>query len=262
MKVLVLGAGKMTEAILFGLKDEADLSQYSIFSPSGKSAEELAKKVGARFVKSLDEVSNPDMVWVGCKPQQLKSLSESLGGRFAQATFVSMLAALPEKQQLDLLKASKLVRIMPNLSVRFKKGVTLLSSESAPNEMKIIKGLFSLLGLARSVTEDELEELTLLTGSGPALFYEFTKILAGSFTSLDPQERENLARMVLLGSGISAEKNPEGLNVMIDAVTSKGGVTIAVLEEWRKLGQDKLIASGIEAGKKRTAEIKELLLRS
>lgn len=258
MKVLVLGAGKMVEAILEGLKNEADLSRFYIFSPTGVSAEALAKKVGAVHVKTLDEVT-PDFVWVGCKPQQLKDLSLLLQGRFQHATFISMLAALSEEDQLKVLGVKKLIRIMPNLSVRYKKGITLISSSSAKDDLKGTKTLFSLIGLARELPETELEELTLLTGSGPALFYEFTKVLSANFTSLNPDEREELARMVLLGSAMSASSSTEPLSKMIDGVTSKAGVTIAVLEEWRKLKMNELILNGVTAGKKRSDEIKASL---
>jgi pyrroline-5-carboxylate reductase len=173
-----------------------------------------------------------------------------------------MLAALAEADQLKVLGASKLIRIMPNLPVKFKKGVTLLSSNSAKNEMKQVKNLFSLIGLAKEVNEEELEELTLLTGSGPALFYEFTKMLAMSFTSLSEKEREDLARMVLSGSGVSIASSTENLSEMIGSVTSKAGVTIAVLEEWRRLNLNGPIQKGIQVGKERSAQIRETLRHS
>ena len=72
-------------------------------------------------------------------------------------------------------------------------------------------------------------------------------------------ERENLARMVLSGSGVSLESAPEELDQMIGQVTSKAGVTIAVLDEWRKLKLNELIVAGIEAGKKRSMAISQTL---
>jgi pyrroline-5-carboxylate reductase len=262
MKVLILGAGKMVEAILDGLKDETDLSRFYVYSPSGKSAEILAKKVGINFAATLDEVKDPAWVWLGCKPQQFKDLAHSIQGKYPNATYVSMLAALAEADQLKFLGASKLIRIMPNMPVKYKKGVTLLSSSSAPQELKLVKTLFSHIGLAKEVKESELEELTLLTGSGPAFFYEFTKILAGCFTSLTEKEREDLARMVLTGSGASIESSPEVLSTMINNVTSKAGVTIAVLENWRNSKLTALVQDGVLAGNARSVEIGESIRRS
>ncbi len=262
MKILILGAGNMTEAILEGLKNEADLSEFYIYSPSGISARELAKKVGAKSVSSLDEVKDPAFVWIGCKPQQLKDLAKNIAGKFSNATFVSMLAASSEADQLKLLQVKKLIRIMPNLSVRFKSGVTLVSSQTGAQEVNKIVALFSLLGLALEVGEEELEELTLLTGSGPALFYEFTKYLTQSFSSLTENERERLGRMVLTGAGDSVRMNYHPLSKLIDGVTSKAGVTIAVLEAWRQSSLQNEIKAGIDQGKLRSLQIKDSLRQS
>jgi pyrroline-5-carboxylate reductase len=148
---------------------------------------------------------------------------------------------------------------MPNLPVKSRSGVTLLSS-SSKQLLKMPEELFSKLGLAKIMPEKELEELTLLTGSGPALFYEFAKTLASSFTSLTDSDREQLVKAVLQGS--AASLNETSLESMIDAVTSKGGVTIAVLEEWRKKGLSDVLAGGVKNGMKRTEELKAHLLQN
>lgn len=259
MKVLVLGAGKMVEAILTGLKKTESLSEWMIYSPSGTSAMRLAGKVGAGFVKNLDEVKAPDWVLVGCKPQQLKELKETLKGRFKDSLFISILAALSEEDQIKTLEIKSLIRIMPNLPVEFNEGVILLSSSSSTDRLNSFRSYFSRLGEAVVVEEKELEELTLLTGSGPAFFYEFALNLCQSFASLSDSQRESLARQVLKGTGVAVKNSSESLSMMTDAVTSKGGVTIAVLEEWRRQGLLDLLKKGIVAGKMRTEEIKSLL---
>lgn len=259
MKVLVLGAGKMIEAILVGLASSEDLSLWTIFSPSGKSAMELAQKVGAKSTTNLDSIQAPDVVIIGCKPQQLKELKITLNGRFKSATYVSILAAILEKDQREILGVSKLIRVMPNLPVRYQKGVSLISSQSAQLELRIFQMLFHKLGMSIIVEEKELEELTLLTGSGPAFFYEFTQNLAQSFESLSLEERENLASLVLLGAATQISQQSESLKAMTAAVTSKGGVTIAVLEKWRELKLGSLLAQGLMAGKDRALELRKLL---
>ena len=257
MKVLVLGAGKMVQAILSGLQGIEDLSEWQIYSPSGTSAEKVAAEVGARFIKNFDEVLGPEFVLVGCKPQQLEDLKKTIGNRFDELPFISLLAAASEKVQREILGKKELIRCMPNLPVQFRKGVILLSSDSAPHRLKFYQSFFSKLGHCLSVTEKELDELTLLTGSGPALFYEFTGRLAESFHSLDSIQREILARAVFIGTSKTLEKGDESLVELTDKVTSKGGVTIAVLEAWRKMNFYELICKGVEEGIRRIAEIKE-----
>lgn len=257
MSVLVLGAGKMTSALLAGLSSAHDLSGWQIYSPSGVSAAALAASVGARAVGDLQKVEPPQWVLLGCKPQQLAALAMQLNGQFQNCLYVSMLAAIPEQVQRAQLGAERLIRIMPNIPVRQREGVTLLSSLSANDELKTFQQLFSSVGMALVVKENELEELTLLTGSGPAFIYEFAKDLAASFSSLSPAQREILAVQVLYGAALGAHQEKKPLSDKIAAVTSTGGVTIAVLEKWRQLGLKRLIGEGIAAGLERSRSIRE-----
>lgn len=259
MKVLVLGAGKMTEAILTGLKKTESLANWMIYSPSGTSAQKLAGRVGARAINDLTQVQSPDWILIGCKPQQLPELKTSLNGLFKESLFVSMLAAVSEADQIKMLGIKELIRIMPNMPVEFNEGVTLLASDSSKARLSSFQGLFAKLGTSLVVTEPELEELTLLTGSGPAFIYEFAKNLAASFESLGDEEREKLVRQVIKGAAKNLSAAPESLSELTAKVTSKGGVTIAVLNYWGESDLSLKIKSAIEAGKKRSAEIKATL---
>jgi pyrroline-5-carboxylate reductase len=249
----------MVEAILVGLSKKESLGAWGIWSPSGTSAKALAGKVGAQFVSDLDQAQDPQWVMVGCKPQQLMALAENLNGRFQNSLYVSLLAAITESDQRAVLKVPRLVRVMPNLNVKIHEGVTLLSSSSASAELKAVEGMMGKLGLAISMDEAALEELTLLTGSGPALIYEFALNLSQGFTTLTQEQREALARQVLTGVGAHVKQEQQPLQQMIDAVTSKGGVTIAVLEKWREKGLSALLEEGVKRGLERTAELKAIL---
>lgn len=252
MRVLVIGAGKMVESILAGLSAEG-VTSWGIVSKSGVSAKNLATKFGIHYVERVQDFERPDWILLGCKPQQIKEI------KIPDVPVMSLLAALSEKSQKDILGVSHLVRVMPNLPVKFKKGVTLLSSESK-GHLQFPQELFRKLGITEVLQENELEELTLLTGSGPALFYEFTKTLSESFSSLSQADRERLASAVLVGAAHSVEG--QDLQRLIDAVTSKGGVTIAVLEEWRKKGLGNVLGDGVKNGLKRTHELKSHLLQN
>lgn len=252
MRVLVIGAGKMVDSILAGLSAEG-VSSWGIMSKSGESAKRLAGLYGLKHVENISDFPHPDWILLGLKPQQIKEIS------IPDVPVMSLLAALPEEAQKKTLKVSHLVRVMPNLPVRFNKGVTLLYS-SSKSHLPMPTEIFRKLGVVKHLEEKEFEEITLLTGSGPALFYEFTKTLASSFSSLSQTDREELAKAVLIGAAHSVEG--EDLQKLIDAVTSKGGVTIAVLEEWRKNGLGKVLGDGVKNGLKRTEELKSHLLQN
>lgn len=252
MKVLVIGAGKMISAILAGL-DAEGMSSWGIVSKTGESAKKVADLYGLQFVDKQEDFGKPDWILLGCKPQQLKEI------KIPNVPVMSVLAAIPEKSQKEILGVSHLVRIMPNLPVRFNKGISLVSSTSSSHLAYPLE-VFGKLGTVKVMSEGELEELTLLTGSGPALFFEFAKSLASAFTSLSQEEREELTKALI--QGVAASTGEDSFQKLIDAVTSKGGVTIAVLEEWRRKNLSNVLADGVKNGLKRTEELKSHLLQS
>ena len=262
MKVLVLGTGQMMEGILRGWVGIVDFKDWTLYSPGGVSSKKLAQALGAQWTETPENVDSPDWVFLGCKPQQLADVGRRFHTKFSASTVLSLLAAVDESDQRRILGVTQLVRIMPNLGVKFGKGVSLIASSSAPTKLPAIQKLFAHLGLSLVVDESELEELTLLTGSGPAFFYELALSLSKNFASLNQETREKLAKAVLAGAGITVEQDHRPLSELTDSVTSKGGVTIAVLESWRSAGFLNVLGAGIERGKARAREIKDLLRKS
>lgn len=260
-RILVLGAGKMVEAILTGLSVQMTLENVSIFSPSGTSARRLAEKLGAKFTTDLDSES-PELLLIGCKPQQIRELKGIIGNRFDRVPGISMLAALSEKTQREILGLPELVRVMPNLAVSFNEGVILLSSSGSDPVVNRAARLFGFLGHVERVSEGELEDLTLLTGSSPAFFYEFAKHLSSSFSSLDPEKRETLIRKTFAGAAETLRRSSGSLDDLIGSVTSKGGVTIAVLEELRRQDLGSTVKNGITKGHHRARELQGTILQS
>lgn len=260
-KILVLGAGKMVEGILTGLGKKLDLSHIFIYSPSGTTAKNLANKLGAKHIQDPGAIK-PDLVLVGCKPQQIQDLKKIIGDQFKNVPAISILAALDEQTQRDILGFSLLIRVMPNLAVAYNCGVSLISTNSAPSLLKRVEDLFIILGHVEIVSETELEDLTLLTGSTPAFFYEFARYLANSFDSLDGNKRESLIRKSLIGAAETLKSSPLPLEELIQNVTSKGGVTIAVLEELRRQKLDSIVKDGIRSGHSRGKDLRSSILQS
>jgi len=259
MRVLIIGAGKMVDALLSGLRpDEHD---YFIFSPSGISAKALAEKHSINYL-TAPFIDSPDIVMLGHKPQQLRDVAEVLKGKFPESIFASLLAAVDEKNQLESLYVKKLVRVMPNLSVGVKKGVTLLSSLSVDSdEMQILKRWLSPTGICVEVNETQLDELTLLTGCGPALFFQFAFNVSKCFETLSLDETLKLTAQVMIGSSDLINKYDGKFSKAIQDVASKGGVTEAILKSWNEGRFFDEIRNGIDAGKIKTQMIKDSLPR-
>ena len=260
MKILVLGAGKMVEALLNGILP--DENKYYFYSPSGVSAEKLAAKFNAQAVDK-DLIPDPDFIVLAHKPQQLGQVAKELNGRFKEIPFISMLAAIDEQTHKKVLGATRIARIMPNLNVRFKRGVTLVSSVSFhKDELKFTLNWLSPTGLCLHVSEDQLNELTLLTGCGPALFFQFAIYLSKSFKSLPASELFKLTEQIMKGSAELLQEYPGDFEAAIKDVSSKGGVTEAILRAWDENHLNREIEKGIMAGRARSEKIQESILQN
>lgn len=266
MKGIVLGCGNMSSAIILGLNGLVDFKDTYFYTPSKTRAEKLAASVSGKFSEALDDLpTDPDFVMLACKPQQFAELALKLKGRFTtDPLFISILAATPRSLHEKLLGSKRILRVMPNMSVRFKKGVSLLlaTNEVSKAEKSQWEKSFAHLGLVKWTKDDEeFNHLMLLCGSGPAFMYQWLQWMSEMTKSLPQEEGAALATAVMNGALASIQHSADKtLLELISEVTSKAGVTAAVLEGWKQENIQEKLQAGWQAGIKRTEEIENLIL--
>lgn len=267
MKAVVLGCGNMSRAIIEGMSGAVDFSETYFYTPSQSKAKSLAAQVKGRFAAELTDLpTDPDVVILGCKPQQFAELSKLIKGKFhSDPLYLSILAATPLSLHESLLGSKKILRVMPNMSVRFKKGISILLDSDIPEVLKIEwEKNFALIGKVKRVkTEEQFNHLMLLCGSGPAFMYQWLKWLSVMSEDLTMNEREELAIAVMEGA-LETMRNDssKSLETLISEVTSKGGVTAAVLSGWSDESIQGKLQAGWDKGIKRTEEIEKIILSS
>ncbi|MFY7993812.1 MAG: pyrroline-5-carboxylate reductase family protein [Bacteriovoracaceae bacterium] len=267
MKGIVLGCGNMSQAMIQGMKGVVDFKQTFFYTPSKTRAKNLAQEVGGLFAQELDDLPrDPDFVFINCKPQQFNQLAQDLKGRFtSNPLFISILAATPRSLHETLLGSDRILRVMPNMPVRYQKGVSLLLSSNgvSDSEKKKWTEYLGSLGMIKwTQTEEEFNRLMLLCGSGPAFMYQWLRWLSQMSDDLDLAQREELSIAVMEGALFALKSAPEkNLETLIGEVTSKGGVTAAVLEGWKTAGVEESLKKGFIQGEKRTNEIQDLIIK-
>jgi pyrroline-5-carboxylate reductase len=234
-----------------------DLSQVVVIRPSGTPVE------GVRTISAFPEAgAPPKLVVLAFKPQKLDEVAPLLKPWLtSRATIVSILAGVEVaslKQRFPT--AGAIVRVMPNLPVAIRRGVTALYSDDADEGLSQQLGdLFAALGFAMwTADEARLAVIGSVAGAGPAYVARFVAALAkaGEERGLTREIASTIALETVLGTAWMAATNGESMDEVVRRVASPNGTTeagLAVLDQ----ALDDLIGVTIEAAARRGRELAE-----
>ncbi|KYH36480.1 MAG: pyrroline-5-carboxylate reductase [Candidatus Bathyarchaeota archaeon B24] len=240
VKVSVVGAGKMGEAIIAGLLSSGaykpgDLKAYDI-SPLRRRY--ISETYGVECPETVDEaLEDAEIVFVAVKPKDMASALSAISPHLRPETVVVSIAAgvpisyveehLPENTQV--------VRVMPNLACRVREGMlvytpsTRVKSENLDKTVRVL----GLLGRTVRLGEEYLNLATGLVGSGPAYIYLVIDALAdaGVRMGLPKDLALTLAAQTTLGAAKMVLETGEHPAKLKDMVATPGGTTVEGLLE-------------------------------
>ncbi|OQX73089.1 MAG: pyrroline-5-carboxylate reductase [Campylobacteraceae bacterium 4484_4] len=236
-RLIIVGNGKMAEAIVRGLCQKMDLT---VVARDVTALEKMHALCGGRLsTKKLDEgVSiEGENVLLAVKPYALEAVAEHLKGR-ANALF-SILAGTAIEQLVLHIRAAHYVRMMPNLAAAYGASMTTLCGDEKMKKeaMEIAEGIGRALWLE---SEKEIDIATAIAGSGPAFLAMVAEALAdgGVKEGLGRHQAMELVQGLFEGMGPLLEHYHPAL--LKDAVMSPGGTTAA--------GYAKMESKGVREG--------------
>ena len=255
-----VGCGNMGGAIFDGWRmGGLDLSPVTGIRPSGRPVE------GTRVVTSVVEAGSPPKIAVlAFKPQKLDEIAPELRRYLsARTAVVSILAGVEAASLRERFPGvGAIVRVMPNLPVAVRRGVTGLYSPDADGQTQgDLNNLFSALGFAMWMADEtKLSALGSVAGAGPAYVARFIAALAkaGMKRGLTEEIASTLALETVLGTSWMAATKSESMESVARRVASPNGTTeagLAVLDHDHVL--DQLVALAIDAASRRGAELAE-----
>jgi pyrroline-5-carboxylate reductase len=106
-------------------------------------------------------------------------------------------------------------------------------------------------------SEDALDVVTALSGSGPAYFFLLAELMAeaGQQLGLDGATARRLAAATLYGSGLLAQSGQGDLARLRAEVTSRGGTTEAALRALEAADLRGAVRSALDAAAQRSREL-------
>lgn len=254
--ILLFGCGNMGRAMLYGwLRGGLDPASFVVVDPfardfpSGVLHIEDSNTLEQKFATAVLAVKPQLFGDTASDIQRVLKPDALVFSILAGTRLETLQAALPERN---------IIRLMPNLAAAIGKSPMGMFT-AADLDKVAIEQLVSPLGTSFWLaSEDQMNAVTALAGSGPAFVYRFIDALAqaGRELGLDAETSLGLATSTVEGAALLAAgsgENPEGL---ARRVTSPGGTTAAglsVLDDADALRN--LILATLAAARDRGAEL-------
>lgn len=227
--LFLVGCGNMAGQMLSRwLACGLDPARVTVLRPSGRAVAD-GVRVLADYPSSLPAGTT---VLLGMKPQQIASVADSLALLYSDDTrIVSILAGTTLAELRTRFPAARdIVRAMPNLPVGIGEGVIALHADpSVAREARDAVGsLMVPLGLAEWIADEgQFNEVTALSGCGPAFLFRFIDAFAraGEALGLSPAQAARMALATVKGSADMAARASENPAILADRVASPGGMT-------------------------------------
>jgi pyrroline-5-carboxylate reductase len=257
-RIALIGAGNMGAALCRGL---LNVFPADALSASDHHAEKL-RSLGVKKTSTdpNDILPLADFVILAVKPQSFRDLMRDLRVPLTKKLIVSVMAGVTLARLARATGANAVVRAMPNLGAAVGHGVTgWVASKNVTREQKqLVQKILSSTGIAFELrSEAAIDNLTALSGSGPAYFFLLSEMLEREARRLGFSEDEarRIAEETFVGSAELLARGAGSAKSWRESVTSKGGTTAAALKTLKKHKFDATFRHAIEASRKRSREL-------
>lgn len=266
VKIAVIGAGNMSEALLHGILGSAviDPSNVRVSDLDSAKLERLKEQFSVFVDTSNSKVAErADVCLLAVKPQVLPEvLADTLPGLKVEALILSIAAGIStDKIESILPEGRRVVRVMPNTPALIGMGIAALSAgaNATEQDLDLAEIIIGTTGQTVRVEERLLDAVTAVSGSGPAYLFYFIEnmIAAGVDMGLDAELAANLSCATIEGAVrlmIESGLKPEELR---RRVTSEGGTTAAAIAEMDRSDMGRIIRDAMTAARDRSVEISQ-----
>ena len=231
-----IGGGNMAEALVKGLLSGLGVTPQQIIATDVVPERCTYMQTTYGITASADNkhaVQESTVVILAVKPQIMPMILEEIAPVVNSETLVISIAAGITLQTLQraLGDSRRVVRVMPNTPALVLAGAAGISPGKAATaqDVDLVERIFNAVGRAMVVSDEMMDVVTGLSGSGPAFIFALIEGLSdgGVLMGLARPTATLLAAQTVLGAAkmvLETGKHPGELK---DMVTSPAGTTIA-----------------------------------
>lgn len=259
-----IGAGNMANAMIKGLL------KSELYGPDRLKASDhdmdMLKHISQHFgletySSNKDLVRASQTIVIAVKPQSVRKVLEEVKNDIRDDhLLISIAAGIPLKMVQSILgPAIPLIRVMPNTPALIQRGVSALAASKlvTQDHMIIAREIFEAIGKTVAVTEEMMDGVTAISGSGPGYIFKIMECLvdAGEKLGFDRETALFLVMETILGAAHLADESELSLAQLREMVTSPGGTTAAALSFFDEKGLGDIIQGAVDAACRRSVEL-------
>ena len=203
------------------------------------------------------------LVVIAVKPQDIDALLTEIGSLLSpEQTVLSIAAAIPTAHiEARIADGVPVVRAMPNAPSTVHEGMAGISAgaHAGDGQLALAEEALSHLGRVVRVSEQAMDAVTAVSGSGPAYFALLAEAMieAGILLGLSREISTTLVVQTMLGTATLLRDERMHPVELRESVTSPGGTTIAAIRELEQAGVRAAFLNAIQAAMQRSKELAE-----
>lgn len=268
--IAFIGGGNMASSLIGGLISSSEQSDNILVAePSAEQRKQLTQQFDIQTTEDNTDTLNADVVVLAVKPQLLqivcRALAEELEKTNKQTLFISIAAGVRSADIDRWLGGNQaIVRCMPNTPSLLQVGATGLYANKKVNDSQksLAENILQAVGITLWVnTEDELDAVTAVSGSGPAYFFLLMEAMqqAGIKLGLKAETAEKLVLQTALGAALMADNSDVDAATLRARVTSKGGTTEQAIKSLQNSNFENLVEAALKAASDRSQTLADEL---
>jgi pyrroline-5-carboxylate reductase len=260
-----IGGGNMASSLIGGLIENGfPASSIRVADPIEQTRSSITQRFNvSTFAENETAIDGADVVILAVKPQQLKSVTQSLAPHWQpDALLISIAAGI----RMDAIERwlgqpnASIVRAMPNTPSLVRAGATGLCANAhvTHTQHELAESILRAVGLAIWVSdEQQMDAVTAVSGSGPAYFFLILEAMqaAGVELGLSEENARLLSLETAFGAAKMALESDESAAVLRQRVTSPGGTTEQALNTFNEGDLKGLFQCALNAAAQRADEL-------
>lgn len=254
----------MGEALISGLLRSGrwKASAITVSDPRLERLEKLRRTYHVHVVTdNRISIRHAEIIILAVKPQQINAVLEDIGSWVTRRQMVVSIAAGIRTGFIEhhLVPGVAVLRVMPNTPALIGMGASAVCRGGAARRRHetIARSIFETVGIVETLSENLMDAVTALSGSGPAYVFYLAEALteAGSRLGLARTVAERLVRQTLRGAGVLLADSRDSASVLRQKVTSPGGTTEAALKVMESGRLKALVSKALARASERSKEL-------